>query len=78
CHRPGLMTNDRRAVADKMLRRFLRAAVPWRWGWLKWCYWAGVHVLGGYKAWDSCGPAAGELCRHNMEMPEWMADLQKE
>lgn len=72
CHLVGTMTSRKRQRADLLLRRFLRASVPWRWGWLKWIYWLGVHYGGGIKAFDSCGPEAGELCRHNMPMPAWM------
>ena len=78
CHRPGRLTAQYRLYADRRLRRFLSAATPLRWRWLKWFYWAGVHLGGGISAFDSCGPDAGVLCRHDMPMPEWMERVAKE
>jgi hypothetical protein len=42
------------------------------WRWIANIYHEFVHLFSGIRSWDSCGPEVGELCRHNMPMPEWM------
>jgi len=75
CWPAGAMTQGKRRVADYDLKMFIRAMLPWRWRWLGSVYRFGVHLAGGISAFDSCGPGAGERCRHNMPMPEWMKAL---
>jgi hypothetical protein len=72
CHKPEDMGNEERIESNARLRRGLRAAVPWRWGFVKWCYWTMVHYFSGVTSWDSCGPEVGKTCRHNMLKPRWM------
>ena len=73
CHPAGSMTQGHRRVADENLAMMIRAVLPWRWRWVGWFYRFGVHWGGGVTAFDSCGSQAGELCRHNMPAPDWLA-----
>jgi hypothetical protein len=66
------MDNAHRMESNARLRRGLRAAVPWRWGFVKWIYWSMIHLFSGVTSWDSCGPEVGKFCRHNMPKPKWM------
>jgi hypothetical protein len=72
CQPPEEMDNAARIESNERLRRGLRAATPWRWRWIANIYHEFVHLFSGIRSWDSCGPEVGELCRHNMPMPEWM------
>ena len=70
----GHMTQAHRRVADENLGMMIRAVLPRRWRWVGWWYRRGVHLGGGVSAFDSCGPTQGDLCRHGMSKPEWMAE----
>lgn len=65
-HPPGTLTSSWRIMADVELREFIRASLPWRWRWVRWIYHAAVNLMGGYRAFDSCGMSAGPYCRHNL------------
>lgn len=39
---------------------------------IRWIFLQVLRVVGGVKAFDSCGPEEGELCRHGMSKPDWM------
>lgn len=77
CHSPVAMTRRGRAYADKELGWNVRSALPFTTRWAGWFYYRATARFGGMEAWNSCGPGAGLLCRHGMEVPEWMADLQE-
>jgi hypothetical protein len=58
------------------VNRALSSEIAWRlpW-WLDWTaglVYRGVYLFGPFNAYDSCGPEAGALCRHNMAPPPWM------
>lgn len=72
CHKPGLMNYHRKLVADRVLKINIAAALPFRWRWVKHVYYAAVYVAGGLGSFNSCGRSAGERCRHNMPIPDWM------
>ena len=72
CHLPGTMHYASKQRADRELRQFIRASLPWRWRWVSRIYWRGVQAGGGFDAWNSCGPEDGQRCRHNVAMPSWM------
>ena len=72
CHPPGSRTLLAMKQANSTLERVIAEALPFRWRWLKWPYYYAVKRLNGDVAWDSCGPEAGFLCRHNQRTPEWM------
>jgi hypothetical protein len=72
CHDPGTMTYGMKLFADNELKRNIRYSLPWRWRWVRYVYHAGVWFGGNFSAWDSCGPDAGEVCRHGMSQPDWM------
>ena len=76
CHPPGSMTKGAQTYADKELGWNVRSVLQFFVKWYGWMYWKVTSELGGRRAWDSCGPASGELCRHGMPMPEWMVKLQ--
>ena len=71
-HPPIEMTQAHRHLADAELERNVRSALPWRYRWIGWVYFAAVDRFGGDEAWNSCGPEAGVLCRHNMPLPPWL------
>lgn len=71
-HPAGSMTQERRRYADDLLGALIRHALPWRWRWVGWWYRLAVHRYGGIEAYDSCGPEAGDRCRHNLKQPPWM------
>jgi hypothetical protein len=66
------MTQAARRRADQELGENIRRSLPWRWRWVGWIYRLGVRRYGGVAAFDSCGPAAGLLCRHGQSQPAWM------
>ncbi len=66
CHPPGVLTQGWRHMADRELRSFISASLPWRWRWLKWAYYGGVWWAGGIEAFDSCGRDVGDFCRHGI------------
>jgi len=81
CHPPGRMTQADRLLADKEIKQYIGQALPWRWRWVKYVYFAVLRRAGGTTAWNSCGPAPWgvtenqhdrDVCRHNIERPEWM------
>jgi hypothetical protein len=72
CHPEGHMTKKWRKAADKKLRKRIAAVLPRVLDWIRWIYYRFVRRFGSLSAFDSCGPEAGERCRHNMPMPEWM------
>lgn len=73
CHPAREMTQAGRTRADQELGMNIRAALPWRWRWVASIYQFEVWRWGGMAAWDSCGPEAGNRCRHGMpERPEWL------
>lgn len=75
CHPAGSMNQAQRALADAYLRWHSQTLLPW-WLWLTpYVLFAGVHLGGGVSAWNSCGSSSGKRCRHNIEMPKWMATL---
>ena len=71
-HPAGALDQAWRTRADHLLGRAIRALLPLGVGWVGWLYWQAVRRYGGVAAFDSCGPAAKERCRHNMPRPEWM------
>lgn len=71
CHRAGSMTWGAKGFADRALRKHARDLLPWYLNLTPLILHIGVR-LGGNSSWDSCGPDAGEWCRHNIEKPVWM------
>jgi hypothetical protein len=71
-HPAGTMHYANKLGADDELYEFIGSSLPWRWRWVRWIYLRGVHVGGGFDAWNSCGPEDGPECRHNVELPAWM------
>jgi len=76
CHRQGTMDQDHRKFADVALRVHAQELLPWWLNVAPWVLYAGVRLGGGGEAWNSCGPARGERCRHNIAMPTWMRALE--
>lgn len=73
CSRTGhLLEMDyrKKVTADEELRENIRGSLPWRWRWAGWIYEGAVRFAGGWGSWNSCGPEAGEHCRHGMAIPE--------
>ena len=68
CHPPGALTQAWRIMSDVEMRDYFRAVLPTRWRWVRWIYHAFVNVVGGFRAFDSCGPEAGLICRHGMRL----------
>ena len=73
CWPAGRMTWGHKVVADNKLKLYMRASLPLRWRWVRYAYKTAVFAFGGFGSFDSCGPAAGERCRHNMPAPGWMS-----
>ena len=71
-HPPMAMTQDGRHFADEELAANIRASLPWRWRWLRFVYEFAVYRYGGVEAWNSCGPARGAVCRHNLPVLPWL------
>lgn len=69
------MTSHYRKAGDSELRWLLSMSLPFRWRWVKWAYYVAVRRWAA-NAFDSCGPEAGDQCRHGMEMPGWMWAMQ--
>ena len=76
CHRAGSMNRGAQTWADTELGMNIRSALPFTTRWVGWLYYRVTNRFGGMGAWNSCGPNSGLLCRHGMEVPEWMAELQ--
>jgi hypothetical protein len=74
CHKAGSMTDPQKKWADKALRKHARELLPWYLCLAPIILYVGVRVGGGFGSWDSCGPEAGDRCRHNIKQPDWMAD----
>lgn len=73
CHPPGTMTGEWRKKADADMKLFMGLGLPWYSRWVRRVYYWAVKKFGGrYEIFDSCGPEAGDFCRHNMPMPLWM------
>jgi len=72
-HPAGTMTWGYKVLADNLLKRYMRASLPLRWRWVRYGYKSAVFLFGGFGSFDSCGPKAGKLCRHNMPQPPWMS-----
>jgi len=71
-HPEGTMCPAHRKAADKELRRNMCTALPWYSQWIRWIYYRAVRRFGTLSAYNSCGPRAGNLCRHNLRPPTWM------
>ena len=71
-----VMNRREQTYADKELGRNVRYVIYRGLRWWGWGYYRATNRFGGMSAYNSCGPAAGLLCRHGMEVPQWMADLQ--
>lgn len=67
----GSLDQDWRSAADRQLGIEIRAELPYVLDWIGWLYWRAVHRFGGDNAFASCGPLAGDRCRHNIERPDW-------
>lgn len=65
---PGTLDQAHRSEADRFLGASVRALLPFGMKWAGWLYYRAVHRFGGDDAYDSCGPLAGERCRHNMPL----------
>ncbi len=78
CHPAGTMHYANKQTADHELSNHMGATLPWRWRWVRRIYLRGVQAGGGFDAWNSCGPEDGEFCRHNIELPPWMASANVE
>lgn len=76
CHDAGIMSVNYKDFADKELNWNLIAFLPWLLRGAGWIYRFMTWKYGGYSAFDSCGPEAGQFCRHNMPMPRWMEELE--
>jgi hypothetical protein len=72
CHPSGALTLAAMVQANTMLELVIAAALPARWQWIKFFYYAAVKRFNGDVAWDSCGPESGATCRHGMSAPAWM------
>lgn len=68
----GACDQEWRTAVDHQLGIEVRAALPLGLRWIGWLYWRAVHVFGGETSFASCGPLAGDLCRHNVARREWM------
>jgi hypothetical protein len=79
CHAPGTMNQSARSFSDHELGWNIRGVLPFLLKWTGWVYFRVTSELGGRRAWNSCGPASGKRCRHNILMPDWMSgQMQKE
>ncbi len=76
CHPMGSMTWKARRFADRALRQHARELLPWWLSIAPLVLYRGVR-LGGvlFRAWNTCGYAAGERCRHNIKRPVWQYSL---
>jgi hypothetical protein len=75
CHAEGaLELAGAKVAAAWVLRERIRTTLPW---WLHWTagqVFVAVATAGGY--WNTCGPEAGDLCRHGMRQPAWMRRVE--
>lgn len=72
---PGSMTYAKKIMDDRRLRDGMKSDLPWYWDWSAGLFYRGLLIGGSWGSWDSCGPAAGKVCRHGQPMPEWMQAL---
>jgi len=84
CHKAGSMTKDQQEYLDHQLKTHADECLPW---WLPIApiiLFLGVKIGGG-GSFDTCGAnprdatdeqKADGLCRHNMQMPDWMRNLE--
>jgi len=70
-HRPGSLTQGACNFAAKELGWNVRSALRLGTRWIGWLYYRVTYRFTEVY-WDSCGPEAGERCRHNLPMPGWM------
>ena len=76
-HPAGALTGKARKKADLELKVNMGLGLPWYTQWARRVYYLFVKRFGGrYRAFDSCGPDAGDFCRHNMPIPLWMEALE--
>jgi hypothetical protein len=75
CHPPGSMNQAARARADAAIKANAKDILPWILHPVSYLLRGGTSLFGGIRAWNSCGPSAGERCRHNMKQPVWMLAL---
>lgn len=68
----GSLDQQWRDAADRQLGVEIRSELPYCLKWIGWLYFRGTHRFGGDNAYASCGPLAGDRCRHNIERPDWM------
>jgi len=78
CHGQGRMDQDARRFADSALRVHARELLHGHFRIAPIVLYLGVRFGGGTESWNSCGPARGERCRHNMLQPIWMQNLEPE
>ncbi len=78
---PGTRTLDEMQAGNAELWRLMGGALPFRYRWARWIYYAVLARFNGDVAWDSCGVSPREAspeqmakgeCRHSMPMPPWM------
>ena len=68
----GTMNKQSRKAADKELRKNLAIALPWYWQPIRWVYYRAVRRFGSLHSYNTCGPSAGNSCRHGLTPPGWM------
>jgi hypothetical protein len=71
------MTRGAQTWADKELGLNVRSVLMFGTRWCAWLYYRVTNRFGGMSAYNSCGPRAALICRHGMEVPEWMDELSK-
>jgi hypothetical protein len=72
CQPPGSMTYAAKIRADHELADGMASILPRALDWTAGAVYRGVVIGGPFNAWDSCGPEAGERCRHGQLAPQWM------
>jgi hypothetical protein len=72
CHPPGSMTFANMVAVNRVLSEELAYRLPWWLDWTAGAVYRATYLFGPFNAYDSCGPEAGERCRHNMAPPSWM------
>lgn len=81
CWPAGSRTLDEMFAGNEEIWRHMGVALPLRYRWARWIYYAILARFNGDVAWDSCGPNPREAsdeqlalgqCRHSMPMPDWM------
>lgn len=71
-HPEGFLTLEWKLLGDQMLRGYVRESLrghPLRFL-IAATFFAGVRLFGG--SFNTCGPEAGERCRHGLARPAWM------